>query len=800
MFSNEAFVLEDDLPGIPDKGKEYIRQTREREPSRLVGTTAYVSVCTSFPSHKMGHTIQCESRKGELAAAIHFECNKDILEYWDQPPPVMVIRTYANGTKRRGSYTSDFLVIYKSGPLVVEVKTEKEVNKLLKKNPTDWVRDDKGVHYLPAEEAFAEMGLKYVVMTTNDFDPVRTANLKLLLQARKEEDLVTERLKLGIKGAFSEQAWMTMTNLAEKLGLIDLTPLLQLIDKELLFISLENELLAQPDSCWIATSEPAAEMSRQVRSQEKNSLPDMHEETVSRSLVPDAKDAERAIKAIELVNSDIDNRTVRRYRQIVKQAEADGISAFHALLPKYYCCGNHSNRLNPTVVNFLNDFIKNEYASSVRMTKYRAHVKYTVQAQNAHPDHSYVSRPTFDRYLKLSDQAVIAMGRGGVRAANAVACPTDVKDREIRASLPFELASVDHYLTDIKCVLAGVDGKQQTAQAWLSVVIDVCTKNILAVVVRFAQPNSETCGLLIRQCVRKHGRLPSEIIVDHGSDFISVYFYSLLAFCGISHVLRPKSHPRYGSESERFFGSYKSEWLCMRPGNTADYKEARAVSGLHSPANTATQDLEQLLRELFDYNEWKNSHAMGIQSKPPEYLLKSGLRQFSCVGQKIEEDIDFIVATAVTTKKYKVDPTRGLHINDLFYWHPALLRNGLMKRPTIVKIEPEDPYRVYALVGSDWVVCLASGENTFLTKDPVARISEAVMVLDGKKARDKAKFEADQDLVRKMESIDEGLSSKNAMKQADDYTAATAQDEDDEYDFDNFDIQPLEIKQWGETL
>ncbi len=38
--------------------------------------------------------------------------------------------------------------------------------------------------------------------------------------------------------------------------------------------------------------------------------------------------------------------------------------------------------------------------------------------------------------------------------------------------------------------------------------------------------------MAFRLCVKRYGRLPQEIVVDHGPEFGSVYFEALLAQCG----------------------------------------------------------------------------------------------------------------------------------------------------------------------------------------------------------------------------------------------------------------------------
>lgn len=137
MNESELYAYFDEHQ-LSDEAREYISIVRNSDPSRMVGTHARSNVCTFYPSHKMGFTIQAESRTGEYGYVLELEYDDDVIEYWDQPAPVSVVRTYKNGNKRKGSYTPDFLVLRKQGPVILEVKMEKKIKELIEANPADW--------------------------------------------------------------------------------------------------------------------------------------------------------------------------------------------------------------------------------------------------------------------------------------------------------------------------------------------------------------------------------------------------------------------------------------------------------------------------------------------------------------------------------------------------------------------------------------------------------------------------------------------------------------------------------------
>ncbi len=90
--------------------RSLIEQIRSSEPSRqLQGRRK--NVTGRYPSHKMGFTIQFESHRNELAHIYKLEQDEDVLEYYDQPPPIEIIYLSKHGRHNRHCYTPDFFVI-----------------------------------------------------------------------------------------------------------------------------------------------------------------------------------------------------------------------------------------------------------------------------------------------------------------------------------------------------------------------------------------------------------------------------------------------------------------------------------------------------------------------------------------------------------------------------------------------------------------------------------------------------------------------------------------------------------------
>ncbi len=739
---------------LTQPAREYINLARQ-SPSRVVGRHARRNVTTAYVSKKLGLSIQTESRTAEKIYVLELEYSRSVLEYWDQPPPVTISRTFKNDSQRSGSYTPDFVILTTDGPSVIEVKTEEQLQELMCDKPRDWYRaGDDDVIYRPAQETFTALGLVFQVVSTAQLNQIRSTNLDLLMRSRNELDTVTPNIRSAVERALSRESWMTLDALQTHLETPDVTPIVQMIDRGQLHALLDTELLSLTESACVALSASLLALRQQLRDADPHFQQSQSGPSVVRvEWVPGQKQAERLVKNLERLRSGEQSRSTRRWRQKIKNAEANEAEAIHVLLPQTHRSGNRRPRLHPVCIDFVATFLAERYASPTRLSPYKAYLVYKASAAAAHPHLSPVSRPTFNKIMRAQNQRVLAQDRGGRRAANAADEPSQVETRYLLPTRPFEAAAVDHYHADIHCPLAN-GHTTFTGRAWITVLVDTFSWCVLAVWISFQAPSRRACAMVIRRCVRQHGRLPESIVVDHGSEFESVYFSSLLVHCSVNLSERPPGHPRYGAHAERFFGLFKTQWLSHRPGNIVQYKEARSVSGTHAPQKQAIITIENLLSELTEFVSWHNANVVGPQEAPPLELVKRGLERFPFSGCKVINDERFRIASAVDSTDYTIDPVRGVHVGDSHFWHPALAKANVKKSTVEIRPDPEDPYRVFAKIDHAWVTCLASGSQISLLRDPVAQLANAIRLLDGKEARKQAKDAADQRLIAHVRNFD----------------------------------------------
>jgi len=740
---------------LSEGAKSYIRATRRGHPSRMVGAQAKSSVTSFVASEKMGFSLSAESRTGEKAFIILSEYDERVLELWDQPEPVFIERTDKKGRKRRGSYTPDFLILGKDGPEVVEVKSRSNVDELLSTKPDDWIKGDGGeICFLPAHRYFKSLGIGFRVFISSPEIQILVANLEILLWARRWQ-LDLSELARRVETAMNRQFAWSLSDLAQEVGEHSVGGLIKLIDRGDLVMDMRKDMLSQPEGCVVSSSFPLLQEARHLLDQERiftcNSLTS---HPVIR--VPTEKHACHALRKLEQIDSGVNNRNVRRWRAEIRAGELKGLSPFQSLVPKYYRSGNRRPRLPSIVEEHLEEYLRTVHAKSPGLSNYRSYIRYRTEAESCHPSEFPVSSKTFNSRLRSIPADEIAFGRGGKRAGNASAAPTDPEERALKPQLPWQLVAIDHYLADIFIIFHSGDKKIYVERPWITAMVDLFSKRVLAITVSFLSPSRRAVSKVMRECVRRHRRLPHDIMVDRGAEFRSTYTASLTAHYKITYSLRPASHPRYGSEVERFFGEFKQQWLSQRPGNLADYDEARAVDGNLSPRKNAILKPSELLRELKLFCSWRENKLRGDEYSTSLAMFNERSLQFPFIGIPVQYNSEFMIMTAVDSRDFKLDQRRGIHLSspDAWFYSPKLARLRGKRSKLEVRFDPENPCVVYAHVVDEWVPCYSSSINTFASKDPNIQLAEGLVKLEAGALRRRIRLADDQKLARLIRELD----------------------------------------------
>lgn len=275
---------------------------------------------------------------------------------------------------------------------------------------------------------------------------------------------------------------------------------------------------------------------------------------------------------------------------------------------------------------------------------------------------------------------------------------------------PFQIVHIDH--TELQIILRVPGSKRSLGRAWLSLAVDAESRAIVGFYLSFEPPSYRSCMMVLRDIVRRHGRMPEMIVLDNGKEFHSRAFHRVCALYGCSIRYRPSGQPRHGSVMERLFGTTQSQLINNLAGNTQVLRHARMATKSVMPENFVYWTLPALHGALDYYFEniyGKDPHPAHGDG-PVEHLrtrlIETGERRMRMVGF----DHRFMIETCpspIDRDTRIVDIQRGVKINHIWYWNDALRAAGLKGKPIQVRVDPWDVRYVFVLIGRWWYRCVS---------------------------------------------------------------------------------------------
>jgi transposase InsO family protein len=414
-----------------------------------------------------------------------------------------------------------------------------------------------------------------------------------------------------------------------------------------------------------------------------------------------------------------EGRAMRRWIASYRAASHICGCGYIGLLPNYQKSGNRQPRFSEKTTALLHEFINKEYENHKQKNKREVYGEF-INACHAQGLTSVPSYKTFAAAINHRPRYEQVKKRKGPRAAYA----HEPLYWELTWTLPrhgdrpFEVVHIDHTELDVEVVDSRTG--RETSRPWVTFMVDAFSRRLLSVYLTFDPPSYRSCMMVIRECVRRHNRLPELVVVDWGPEFESVYFETLLARYECNKATRPKAKPRFGSVCERLFNTANTTFIHNLAGNTQVMKNVRQVTKSVNPRTHAVWTLGELYAALrcWAYEVYDNCCHQTLSQTPKEVfemgLLQSGFRD----QQLITYDDDFIFFTLPTTRKEtaKLLPLRGVKINHLYYWakddafldHPELEKKQLP-----VRYDPYDMGHAYVTINGKSVECISEHYAAF---------------------------------------------------------------------------------------
>lgn len=236
------------------------------------------------------------------------------------------------------------------------------------------------------------------------------------------------------------------------------------------------------------------------------------------------------------------------------------------------------------------------------------------------------SRASVIRRLARIDLRLQVLRRRGPRAAEAV---TPRPGHHVVAT-PWGEWQIDHTLTDV--IVVDIVHRRPIGRAWLTVVIDVCTRLVVGFYVSLEPPSLLRAAVAMDVAVQDKtswliaagvqgglawpvSGLPLVVHSDRASEFRSRWFALALKNQLVEAVLRPAGKTRYGGHIERLIGTLMGKCK-MLPGATHNSPAARGQYDSKASARLSVDELQAFFAEQI-LGVYHNTPHAGLDGRTP---------------------------------------------------------------------------------------------------------------------------------------------------------------------------------------
>ncbi len=414
-------------------------------------------------------------------------------------------------------------------------------------------------------------------------------------------------------------------------------------------------------------------------------------------------------------DNNVSERTLRYWVAQYRDTERKYGNGYLGLLPHIRGRGPSGSKLPEATWELINEFIENDYETLKQKKKYEV----WVVLKNMCDKRAVIapSYKTFARAVRRRSGYRQTLKRKGRRAAYAEEpfyWELELKTPR-HGDRPFEICHIDHTELDVESPSSQTG--RTLGRPWLTLLTDAYSRRILAVYITFDPPSYRSCMMVLRQCVRLHGRLPQIIVVDGGAEFRSAYFDTLLARYECIKKIRPPAKARFGSVCERLFGTTNTQFIHNLRGNTQITRNVRQVTKSVNPKGMATWPLSNLYERIceYAYEVYDTISHPTLGETPRNTFIEGITRTGKRPHRYIPYDDDFLMWTLPTTPKgtAKLIAVRGIKIHHIFYWSDAFRDRQHEGTQLPVRYDPFDIGIAHAFVGKRWVRCYSEYCSVF---------------------------------------------------------------------------------------
>lgn len=402
-------------------------------------------------------------------------------------------------------------------------------------------------------------------------------------------------------------------------------------------------------------------------------------------------------------------RTVMRWKAKYREFEARYGNGFLGLITQDHLKGNRTPRTETKEQELMAKAFKFLKAPLPRDVS-AGYAYYIALCEEEHIEPR--SQDKFYGKWKRQDIHQVTEDREGKRAAQVQMPPrmsggAHVNQGPVEGDSPFARVHIDHRQSDMFC--RRLNGVDLIGKPWFSIAIDAFTRLVLGLWTSMLEPSHASVMMVLRDIVRRHGKLPMMVITDGGREFQAKLIQQMLALNHCEHALRPNSEPRYGNPVERMNLTIDHHLTTVLLGSNEVLKKPRMSSSTHDPRDLAYLTVPGLAEKAEDlmFRLYPDMPHGALGSTPNKILRSASITQGTSWGRPTPFDDVFIRNTLARAHKHGglMRQRDGIRLNGHNYYASEIAAWTHKKMEDVPFYDPEDPTYISARINRKWERC-----------------------------------------------------------------------------------------------
>jgi len=570
--------------GIDGPQRRCFEEIRLGCPARQVGKGALGNTPTRLFSRRNGESRHLESMTCEGVFALELELSDDVSAYFCQPR-IFDVRRHRGNRDYVNPATLDFLVYGPDRPYLVECKPVEKLITLASESPEEWILHDGFYRNIAYHGWEREHGIEIKIWSPSVPSGIYLGNLNLLYAVRETEATIIPARTVDRLLATLRHGPLTCDAAIQAIRGLTLRGIWQLLACGHVFGTVRSCPLDHSQNFRIYIDQNRA------AEEDEKALTHLAAGLTSQTAIEDAlvlsstTDYDRANERharLERIAAGAEPQTerMRRLAKRIATAGKAGMSAIEACLTHFSRSGNRTPRLSPRQADVLDDTIRTRWLTNEAQTK----IDLQTDLENACEKLGIraPSRATVAQRIKHYAKGTRALAVGGRKSFHAAIDPTDPLHASIAETTPWVVCHIDSTKWDQRIDKATVEALPFECPT-LYVAIDGCG-HVIGRALLFGDACRAHAGVLFRDIVQRHGRLPHFLVADGGGEY-RTWLDGLLDFTRMSRRKPPTGKPQANSRVENAFKQLNFEVahklvgsaLPDRSGRRVDNKFKRAI-------------------------------------------------------------------------------------------------------------------------------------------------------------------------------------------------------------------------------